>query len=137
LTSRTMAAIAFRQENHPLATGSNFLDRKATGLFRRSQSLSLFQGPKGLLCRPLLSLPHKEWKAWLGQARPRLAISRAFLISLKAFWWSGVHTNTSPSLVRGYNGADKVTNPGIQSAEASSAQEFSYLPWCSWGGDLS
>jgi hypothetical protein len=27
LTSRAMAAIAFRQENHPLATGSNFLDR--------------------------------------------------------------------------------------------------------------
>jgi hypothetical protein len=27
LTSRAMAAIAFRQENHPLATGSNFLNR--------------------------------------------------------------------------------------------------------------
>jgi hypothetical protein len=27
LTSRVIAAVAFRQENHPLATGSNFLDR--------------------------------------------------------------------------------------------------------------
>ena len=27
LTSRAMAVIAFRQENHPLARGSNFLDR--------------------------------------------------------------------------------------------------------------
>jgi hypothetical protein len=79
LRSSATAAIASKQDGHPLATGSNFFTSRPQVVF---MALELGSGPLSLFL--LFRLHRVKGLVRSGRARAG-ALSKAFLISLKAF----------------------------------------------------
>lgn len=109
-TIKATAAMAFKHESHPLATGSSFLTNKP-------RAVSTAHGPRTPLATPALSSTYRV-NGLVGSGRVRArASNKALFILSKASWCLGVHTKSPVSLVNGYRGAAKEGNPGIHSQQ--------------------